>query len=376
MRTATPTRPLLWDLFCRVIDNYGDVGVCWRLSAQLAEAGHRVHLWVDEPDALAWMAPGALEGRWPGVTVRRWMSPLTAGGFPLPAPADVLVEAFGCEIDPDFIARAHAPGRQPPVWLNLEYLSAESWVRRSHGLPSPVMHGPARGATKHFFFPGFTADTGGLLRERRLAERQATFDRASARRRLGGRDDGTCLVSLFCYEPPALAALMPALATGPGPVRLLATVGRATLALRALTRENEPHSGLSPASDGHSMLSISYLPALTQTGYDELLWACDWNFVRGEDSLVRAIWAGQPLVWHIYPQHDDAHHAKLEAFLDWLQAPPDLRHFHRVWNGLTPGPLPAADLPAWGDCVRAARERLLAQDDLLTRLLRFVKEKG
>ena len=81
---------------------------------------------------------------------------------------------------------------------------------------------------------------------------------------------------------------------------------------------------------------ISYLPALTQIDYDHLLWACDLNFVRGEDSLVRALWAGRPFIWHIYPQDDGAHAAKLEAFLDWLQAPDSLRQFHRA--GTAPAP--------------------------------------
>ena len=120
------------------------------------------------------------------------------------------------------------------------------------------------------------------------------------------------------------------------------------------------------------------MDARPQPAYDELLWACDLNFVRGEDSLVRALWAGQPLVWHIYPQDDGAHGPKLDAFLDWLQAPPSLRHFHRVWNGLAPGKLPVVDaalLQNWGTCVRAARERLLAQNDLLTQLLGFCASK-
>ena len=111
-----------------------------------------------------------------------------------------------------------------------------------------------------------------------------------------------------------------------------------------------------------------------------MLWACDLNFVRGEDSLVRALWAGQPFVWQIYPQHDDAHHAKLHAFLDWLQAPPTLRRWHAQWNGLEPAtalpPLARATLAEWHDCTRAARQRLLAQPDLLTQLLGFVAEKS
>ena len=118
---------------------------------------------------------------------------------------------------------------------------------------------------------------------------------------------------------------------------------------------------------------------MAQTDFDHLLWACDLNCVRGEDSLVRALWAGQPFVWHIYPQHDNAHHAKLEAFLDWLQAPESWRQFHRHWNGIaTPqGPVwPGwAVVDEWRGCALAARERLLAQPDLVSQLLEFVANK-
>jgi hypothetical protein len=90
--------------------------------------------------------------------------------------------------------------------------------------------------------------------------------------------------------------------------------------------------------------------------------------------LVRALWAGQALVWHIYPQDDQAHHAKLQAFMDWLEAPNSMRRFHAVWNGIEAGNLPALTpdlLAAWQSCVRAARERLWAQPDLVSQLLAF-----
>ena len=263
--------------------------------------------------------------------------------------------------------------QNPPVWINLEYLSAEPYVERMHALPSPVLQGPATGWTKWFFYPGFTARTGGLLRERALSQRQAAFDRAAWLRAQGIDWQGERLVSLFCYEPPALAAWLQQLSDGPMPTRLLVTAGRATQAVaRCLEEQNSPQR----TSVQRGQLLISYLSTLTQTAYDELLWACDLNFVRGEDSLVRALWAGAPFVWHIYPQpEDDAHHAKLAAFLDWLGAPPSLRRFHQVWNGIAPLPLPAPDAAAWRACVQAARGRLLASDDLCAQLMRFVAEK-
>ena len=371
----------IWDIFCKVIDNFGDIGICWRLAADLASRGHTVRLWVDDASALRWMAPAGCKG----VRVLPWPQDgkpldLQAAGL-AQQPTEVLVEAFGCEIAPEFLAAcAHAAqaGGRKPVWINLEYLSAEDYVERSHTLPSPVQNGPAAGWTKWFFYPGFTDNTGGLLREPGLLERQAQFDRARWLQAHGIPSEGQTLVSLFCYEPPALQGLL-AQFSRQGllgrPVRLLVAAGRAAAAVRALAADN-------PGQTGDTQLSISYLPLLAQTEFDHLLWACDLNFVRGEDSVVRALWAGRPFVWQIYPQHDDAHQGKLQAFLDWLQAPPSLRAFHAAWNrreapqGTAAGPLlPAADLPAWQAATRAGLARLAAQDDLATRLLGFVAKK-
>ncbi|TAL64589.1 MAG: DUF2331 family protein, partial [Burkholderiaceae bacterium] len=86
------------------------------------------------------------------------------------------------------------------------------------------------------------------------------------------------------------------------------------------------------------------------------------------------LWAGQAFIWQIYPQDDAAHHRKLDAFLDWLQAPASLRQFHQVWNGTSATALPAIDIAAWCATVATARARLLAQDDLTHQLLKFARE--
>ena len=353
---------MLWDIFCKVIDNHGDIGVCWRLLVQLAERGEAVRLWVDDASALSWMAPGGQRG----VQVLPWNAQTEA------RPGDVVIEAFGCELEPQFKAaiagRAATTERQPP-WVNLEYLTAESFAERNHRLPSPLLSGPAAGLTRHFFYPGFTGRTGGLLREQDLLRRQSEFDPAAWLHGQGiTAAQGARLVSLFCYEPAALDALLAQWGSGPGPTHLLVTAGRASAALRAALERIDTAA---PAWNARQLLSISWLPLLSQRDFDHLLWACDLNFVRGEDSLVRALWAGKPLVWQLYPQHDDAHHAKLDAFLDWLQAPRDLREVHRAWNGIS-GELPMAGGQPWAACIHQARERLLAQPDLLTQLMQFV----
>lgn len=356
-----------WDIFCKVIDNHGDIGVCWRLAADLARRGETVRLWADDLSALPWMAPLGCTG----VTPLPWHNDTH---WVDAAPGDVVVEAFGCEL-PAAFAHQMACMQRPPVWLNLEYLTAESYAERNHQLPSPVLQGPGAGLTKHFFYPGFTSGTGGLLREPGLLAEQAAFDRADWLRQQGIVWQGERLVSLFCYEPAALDAWLHWLANDPTPTRLLVAFGRPQKAvqkvdLASIYGQNSPE----PLRNLVGALSISYLPALSQTDFDRLLWACDLNFVRGEDSLVRALWAGKPLVWQLYPQHDNAHHAKLHAFLDAVHAPTSLRNFHLSWNGISPAPLLAPDWAGWATSAAASRRELLAQTDLATQLLGFVVE--
>jgi len=362
----------IWDIFCRVIDNHGDLGVCWRLCTDLAQRGHTVRLWVDEATALVWMAPQGCAG----VTIHAWPNDEALQvlaqdkAFEV---GDVVVEAFGCELPEGFQALM-AQGT-PPVWINLEYLSAEGYVARSHGLASPVMRGPARGLTKWFFFPGFTPDTGGLLREQDLQERQAAFDRTAWLSALP-LDQPIApherLISLFCYEPSALTDLLKQLCQADSPTRLLVAQGRPKAAVASATQAlNMPEVGL-------GQLHISQLPYVSQIDFDHLLWACDLNFVRGEDSLVRALWAGKPFVWHIYPQDDLAHHDKLQAFYLALRMPQTLQHVHDVWNNRSDTTLPAltpSNLAVWQAWSSETRRLLQSQTDLTAALIGFVAQK-
>ena len=345
-----------WELFCRVIDNHGDLGVCWRLAVTLAERGQRVRLWVDDASALTWMAPQGCAG----VQVLAWpQRPHDVGA------ADVVIEAFGCEL-PDWVAPQLARQARPAVWINLEYLSAESYVERAHRLPSPLPGLP--GLRKWFFYPGYTPRTGGLIREPGLGARQRAFDPLAWLASVGvQRAQAERVVSLFCYEQPALDGLLDVLSEQP--TVLLGCIGPAQRQLRALCPSLQ-----------RGALRIELLPALTQQDYDHLLWASELNFVRGEDSLVRAQWAGRPFVWQAYPQTDAVHRLKVQALADryLASAVPALAvpiaRLWQAWN--TPGAAVdrLAPLAAWRVLATAWRDALWSQPDLTTQLLRFVAE--
>ena len=154
---SNPIMPpsLRWDIFCRVVDNYGDGGVCWRLARQLAaEHGLAVTLWIDDVATLARIEP-ALDPRRDdqiarSVRVRRITAPRSPPRSSNPMSSSK-PSAAAC---PTPYRDAMAARPRPPVWINLEYLSAEAWVESAHALPSPH---PRLPLTCWFYFPGFTA---------------------------------------------------------------------------------------------------------------------------------------------------------------------------------------------------------------------------
>ncbi len=378
---------LRWDIFCRVVDNFGDAGVCWRLARQLAhEHGLAVTLWIDDLRNLARFVPG-LQTDLPdqaagGVRVLRLTDRVPAD-LVLP---DVVVEGFGCGLPEAYVvAMANAP--RPPVWVVLEYLSAEPWIDASHGLPSPH---PRLPLTRWFWFPGFTPTTGGLLREAGLLAARDAFrgDPAgptSVWRTTGSLPDPEALyVCLFCYANPALPALLDVWAEGDEPVACMVPEGVAQSELDRWTGGALPHPGLAYT---RGRLKLAVAPFVDQQAFDRRLWTADINFVRGEDSFVRAQWAGQPFVWHIYPQDDDAHLAKMDAFLTRFEgglpegARGDQRTFWYAWNA--GDPVTTADawaafrtaLPEVKVATRAWALALARQSDLATGLVKFCESR-
>ena len=372
-------------IFCKVVDNYGDVGICWRLSRQLhQEHGIAVTLWVDDLRSFQRICPGvgidAEVQQLAGVTVRHWRN--QDGLFSVNDVADIVIEFFACDIPPGYIA-AMAECNPRPVWLNLEGLSAEEWVEGCHTLPSPHPRWPL---TKYFFFPGFTHKTGGLLCESSLEEQREQFqsDQAMAaflaQFGVTPREMISLKVSLFCYPHAPVSALFDVWQNGDAEITCLVPEGVAADAIQAFLEGD----GKPGATRTRGALTVRVLPFVAQPDYDKLLWVCDFNFVRGEDSFVRAQWAGKPFVWHIYPQDENLHHKKLRAFLQRYAADMEsLSAFSLYWNGASPenekeqadwsGLWPPfhADMPTMTCRAMDWRRRMLENGDLTSNLLKF-----
>lgn len=371
-----------WDVFCRVVDNIGDIGVCWRLARLLAVYhGVSVRVWVDDAKALRKLCPPLANmgesGVHDGVEVRMWRDQFGPYG----EVADVVIEAFACELPAEYLLAMTARD-SPPIWINLEYLSAEAWVSDCHLMRSPH---PRLGLSKYFFFPGFGPETGGLLREPDLLSQRDRFlaDAAARCAFLAGYvteplPQQALIVSLFAYAQPHMPALLEVWSRGERDVVVLVPEGMVLADVSPFFGRQLSRPG-SRARVGR--VTAVVLPFLSQLDYDRLLWCCDLNFVRGEDSFVRAQWAAVPFVWHIYAQAGDAHRVKLDAFLDRYEHGLDpavastCRQFWLAWNGagrvVTQWPAMVAALPALASHGRAWAEQLANTEDLASKLINF-----
>ena len=289
------------DIFCRVIDNFGDAGVLWRLARDFTNHGHHVRLIIDDVNTLSALAPELQSDHFSqktsrGIQVLKWESAWDRGDCPL-EPAQIVIEGFACQIPRDYEFKMSLM-QNAPVWINLDYMSAEDWIDEFNALPSPHPNLPL---TKYFWFPGVTKKSAGLIIEDGYRLRQERFDHAAFLKKMGADPD---MVTLFFFAYPygPIKALAKALAAYPRPLQLLLSATKSGELLKAeLEALDAPH------------IRLVTLPFVDQETFDEILWASDIAFIRGEDSAARAMLSGVPFVWHIYHQDDDAHMVKLAA---------------------------------------------------------------
>ena len=399
-------------IFCSVVDNFGDIGICWRLARQLAhEHQWQVQLYVDDLVSFAKICPqvkvDAPRQRILDIQVSHWNAELVASWqadsspqqplrdlpqqsqnteLPELATPYLVIEALACTVPEGYLRQV---ARQNPqaLWLNLEYLSAEDWVEGCHGLPSPQSVVPL---TKYFFFPGFTSATGGLLREQSIVRQAQNLQQDSEGQRNFwqqlGIDDAheyQLRISLFAYGQANIASWLTNIAQQGPKTLMLVPSGVLAQQLCAIYPELNSQTGQKRLELGQ--LTLVLMPFIAQPDYDLLLACCDINFVRGEDSVIRAHWAGRPFIWQIYRQEQQAHRQKLNDFLakQLALATPELaaliQKAHDLWD------LELDFSEIWPEYLKNIdkiqnhtivwQQFLTQQQDLASNLVRFVEKK-
>lgn len=372
-------------VFVRVIDNYGDAGVGWRLSCLLAEYLHmHVRLWIDDTDALNKLVPAPEKQA--RITIEAWQGDammqqqLSAAADPV-----LVIETFGCELPPQVLERM---GQCRPLWLNWEYLTAEDWAVGLHAMSSLQPNG----LEKYFWFMGIDADSGGLLREPDYLAEREKFRQQPQLQQAFRLEYGLPLQHtgqlwlVFAYTSGQWAQWMAMWQQADTPVTLWLAGGQVIESLRAaklIAPEELQQEGDSCELGNVTLVRIPFVP---QAAFDRLLWLADAAIVRGEDSFVRALWAGLPFFWHIYRQDDDVHLQKLHSF--WFKAmqgwPAELRQAFTVLSDDLNGAGAVSSLKreqawqylcahwqSWVKSAAAWSEMLHGQDNALEKLARF-----
>lgn len=365
------SKPMLnIDLFCDVIDNFGDAGVCWRLARLLTkEKGHRVQLFINRPETLQALAPNLNSSNLPqtlgNIVVMHWNECLKC------TPGDVVIETFGLPAARRI--RKENRGKKPSSAMDQ---SGIPLGRRLGGrMPLPAFASSVSSRAEVLLLPGRHEKTGGIMIEKDLLAAQNAFEqhRSEFLQNLG-LQQSVFTVFVFCYPEAPLEHFYEALSKDAREVNVLIPKSAAAGKWLKLCEDNLSET-----------IHTRVLPMVPQENFDQLLWCADSLIIRGEDSFVRAQLAAKPFIWNIYPQTESTHIKKLKAFASRLtssygELQPLWLEMNIAWNE-RPEEIPRL-WPQWRNsteelsiCAQSWRNDLIAIGSLSENLCKFIELK-
>ena len=279
------------DIFCQVIDNYGDVGVAYRLAREFKRVypNKKLRFVINQIEELNLIRKSEdIE-----IILYKDISKIENS-------ADLIIESFGCEIPKEYMDKAL---KNVKLIINLEYFSAEKWVDDFH-LQESFLGGNLK---KYFFIPGLSEKSGGILLDNEFLERKKKVEanKEYYLEKFEIKEKYDLIGSIFSYEKNFDSL-----------IEELKKLDKKIILL--ILSEKTQKNFIKYFDNGNNYDKIKFvkLPFFTYDKYEELLALCDFNLVRGEDSFVRALLLGKPFLWHIYPQDENTHIKKLESFLE------------------------------------------------------------
>ncbi len=351
------------DVFCNVIDNFGDAGFSLRLSRTLAETGRQIRLFCNDIATLnTIISKSDLEN--PRLSIAPWPK---AHEY---SPAKTVIEAFSCRLN-DELTNLLKEGHS--LVIELDYLTAEKFAEDCHGLSSS-----SDGLNSYFFFPGFTHRTGGLIFEEEFK------NKVLATNKLNDESKSSIKATLFSYENKKVKDVFDNFIKSELDVDLIVFEGK------PLENINKQYGLNLEVGQGTRFGSINIqATAMTdQSGYDERLLDADFNMIRGEESAVRGMLCGKPFLWHIYPQDENAHIVKLNALFDRMldelpatmhQSIEIIRNFNLEYNGIDTGfalPSIKSFINSWHEVTLAWAQHLFSLGSLTSNLMQFIESKS
>ena len=279
------------DIFCEVIDNYGDVGVAYRLAREFKRiySNKQLRFIINKTEELDLIKKAE------DITIIAYKNI-----DKIETPADLIIETFACNIPETYMNKALKTSK---LIINLEYFSSENWVDDFH-LQESFLGGNLK---KYFFIPGLSEKSGGIILDKEFLDRKNKVqeNREYYLKQFNIDENYDLIISVFSYEKNFDNFL-----------KTLQKLDKKVLLLLLSEKTQKNFIKYFDNNNYYDKIKAVKLPFFTYDKYEELLALCDINLVRGEDSFVRALLLAKPFLWHIYPQDENAHIIKLESFLE------------------------------------------------------------
>lgn len=316
-------------VLCKVVDNFGDIGVVFRLCRALSELKKNleIRLVVSNLDSFAKISKGIDSTKtfqeFRGWKVFDWNDNALCKKEFSKNPPEFILECFQCG-RPEWLEELlFSPQFNLNVQIvNVEYLTAESWADDFHLLKSGTRSAKIK---KINFMPGFTKKTGGLILDKNfmccLSEKKFALNlvKQNLDKKILSEDfSDSFKILIFSY---------------PKNFDFLASAIKEFSFLKKIIVFVASGAGADSAKISLKKFKVDFvcLPFIQQEVWDAFLSLMDFSFVRGEDSFSRCCLLGNPFIWNIYPQEEEFHIVKLNAFLQKIKIP-QIEKFSFLYN--------------------------------------------
>lgn len=286
-------------VLCKVVDNFGDIGVVWRLCKQLKNVNKsaEINLIVDDLKSFNKICNeikinGVFEQKVENINIIDW----NAFDFCYEKFSkndgemlSLILECFQCG-RPDWMEKILFEDKlnRTVQIIMIDYLTAEKYAEDFHCLESLTR---SKKVQKINFMPGFTEKTGGLIIDDEwcfISER---------------KNEGPVLIFTYERDWKPLA-------------RVLINADKKVKLARG--RGFDSFAGAWEKCSGNAKNLIE-LPYLNQDEWDKMMKDCSILIIRGEESMSRACLSGIPFIWHAYPQSDEYQLVKVNALLERMK---------------------------------------------------------
>ena len=302
------------DIFCEIIDNFGDIGVVYRISKELKNIyqNARIRIVLNRTDEFKAINKRVKDLEYQEIDglICTTFSYVKKNAESFGA-ADLFIEAFGCDVPEEYLKIAK---KNSKLWINLEYLSGEKWIEDFHLCESLI---DSKTLKKIFFMPGFSEKSGGVIIDSGFLKRKeyGMDNREEVLKKYYPEIDfqNKLIGTVFSYEKNFENLLETLEKQDRETVLILMGEKTQKSFSEILQKKFRENFGKIGKYGKITMLNADFL---SQEEYEEVISAVDFNFTRGEDSFVRSILLGKPFMWHIYLQEEKAHMDKIRAFND------------------------------------------------------------